>query len=168
MITHGIGPYKTKLIDKLKSASYFVASYDESYLRCFPLHFCKTRWVEDEPVAERAIQIWWNVVKVIRYWLALSVSKRPRNNKSFDTLIKYHSDPLMICKFQFFKYVASVLKYFLVAFQTNKPMFPFLATAVEKLYRKCLTLFMKRDVVDGCPTSSLLKLDLEKKNTNTH
>ena len=68
----------------------------------------------------------------------------------------------MICKFQFFKYVASVLKYLLVAFQTNKPMLPFLATAVEKLYRKCLTLFMKRDVVDGCPTSSLLKLDLEK------
>ena len=41
-------------------------------------------------------------------------------------------------------------------------MLPFLATAVEKLYRKCLTLFVKRDVVDGCPTSSLLKLDLEK------
>ena len=41
-------------------------------------------------------------------------------------------------------------------------MLPFLATAVEKLYQKCLMLFMKRDVVDGCPTSSLLKLDLEK------
>ena len=53
----------------------------------FPLHFCKTRWVGDEPVAARAIQIWSNVVKVIRYWLALSVSKRPRNNKSFDTLV---------------------------------------------------------------------------------
>ena len=103
-------------------------------------------------------------MKVIRYWLALSVSKRPRNNKSFDTPVKYHSDPLMICKFQFFKYVASVLKYFLVAFQTNKPMLPFLATAVEQLYRKCLTLFMKRDVVNGCPTSFLLKLDLEKED----
>ena len=288
MITHGIGPYyKTKLIDKIKSASYFVASYDESLNRNFQeeqmdihiryfdcnknivetnyfdscflkrpnslnLHDClfksfdsldiskliqvsmdgpntnwdvlerhKTfrsskdlsslfvigscglhviydaletmtkstewdfhkvlhamwrifdesparrdiylrRWVEDEPVAERDIQIWSNVVKVIRYWLASSVSKRSRNNKSFDTLVKYHNHPLMICKFQFFKYVASVLKYFLVDFQTNKPMLPFLATAVEKLYRKCLTLFMKRDVVDGCPTSSLLNLDLEK------
>ena len=69
---------------------------------------------------QRGIQIWSNVVKIIRYWLALFVSKRPRNNKSFDTLVKYHSDHLMICKFQFFKYVASVLKYFLVGFQTNK------------------------------------------------
>ena len=36
MITHGIGLYyKTKLIDKIKSASYFVASYDESLNRNF-------------------------------------------------------------------------------------------------------------------------------------
>ena len=36
MITHGIGPYyKTKLNDKIKSASYFVASYDESLNRNF-------------------------------------------------------------------------------------------------------------------------------------
>ena len=36
MITHGIGPYyKTKLIDKIKSRSYFVASYDESLNRNF-------------------------------------------------------------------------------------------------------------------------------------
>ena len=36
MITHGIGPhYKTKLIDKIKPASYFVASYDESLNRNF-------------------------------------------------------------------------------------------------------------------------------------
>ena len=35
-MTHGIGPYyKTKLIDKIKSASYFVASYDESLNRNF-------------------------------------------------------------------------------------------------------------------------------------
>ena len=36
----------------------------------FPLHFCKTRWVENEIVASRAIQIWPDISKVIRYWLS--------------------------------------------------------------------------------------------------
>ena len=42
----------------------------------FPLHFCKTRWVEDEPVAAQGIQTWENIVQVVRYWLSLSKGKR--------------------------------------------------------------------------------------------
>ena len=66
----------------------------DSYIRetgCdnFPLHFCKTRWVEDEPVAARGVQIWDNIAQVVTYWLSLSKRKRPRNNKSFDTLVRY-------------------------------------------------------------------------------
>ena len=34
----------------------------------FPLHFCKARWVEDEIVASRVIQIWPDISKVIRHW----------------------------------------------------------------------------------------------------
>ena len=40
----------------------------------YPLHFCKTRWVEDEIVASRAIQIWPDISKVIRHWLSLAKS----------------------------------------------------------------------------------------------
>ena len=41
----------------------------------FPLHFWKTRWVEDEPVAAWRIQIWENIVQVVKCWLSLSKSK---------------------------------------------------------------------------------------------
>ena len=37
----------------------------------FPLHFCKTRWVEDEPVAARGIQIWENIVQIVKYWRSI-------------------------------------------------------------------------------------------------
>ena len=33
----------------------------------YPLHFCATRWLENVPVAERAIQIWPGYGKVCNY-----------------------------------------------------------------------------------------------------
>ena len=108
-----------------------------------PLHFCKTRWIEDEPVAERAIQIWPNIVKLVKYWLTLPASKRPKNNKSYETLLKYHTDPLIVVKLHFFKYIASLLKPFLVQFQTNKPMLPFLANELDTVLRRLMSLFVR-------------------------
>ena len=67
----------------------------------FPLHFCKTMWVEDEPIAACGIQIWENIVQVMKYWQSLPKSKYPRHNKSFDTLVKYHTDKLMVPKLHF-------------------------------------------------------------------
>ena len=37
----------------------------------FPLQFCATRWIEDEPVTLRAVEIWENVEKIVRYWESL-------------------------------------------------------------------------------------------------
>ena len=41
----------------------------------FPLQFCATRWIEDEPVALQAVEIWENVEKIVRYWESLPKSK---------------------------------------------------------------------------------------------
>ena len=40
--------------------------------------FCKTRWIEDEYVVKRAIQLWVNVFPIIKYWQSLSKSKKPK------------------------------------------------------------------------------------------
>ena len=53
----------------------------------FLLSFCKTRWVVDEKVAPKAIENWPNIVQVIKYYEGLASSKRPRNKKSYDTLV---------------------------------------------------------------------------------
>lgn len=43
----------------------------------FPLRFCSTRWVEDVPVAQRAINIWPNVVKYVRETLKKKKAEIP-------------------------------------------------------------------------------------------
>ena len=104
----------------------------------FPLHFCKTRWVEDEIVASRAIQIWPDISKVIRHWLSLAKSKQPQN-KSFDVLVKHYTDPLMLIKLHFLKFIASILSPFLRRFQTPKPIIPFLSTELDATLRQVMS-----------------------------
>ena len=48
--------------------------------------FCQIRWVEDVPVATRALEIWLFVVADVEYFQALPSSRRPLNNKS---IIRY-------------------------------------------------------------------------------
>ena len=62
--------------------------------------FCPNRWTEDQSVAERAVKIWLNLVKIIKYWESLCKSKRPRNS-SYETLVLHYKNPLMIAKFHF-------------------------------------------------------------------
>ena len=38
----------------------------------FVLYFCKTCWVEDEPVAACAIDVWYNIVQLINHYKSLS------------------------------------------------------------------------------------------------
>ena len=50
---------------------YILESRSEEFAkRC-----CATHWVEDLPVVERAISVWPNVVKVVRYYQKLCKSK---------------------------------------------------------------------------------------------
>ena len=83
--------------------------------------FCPTRRIEDQSVAETAVKIWLNLVKVIKYWESLCKSKRPKNS-FYETLVLHCKDPLMIAKFHFFSYVAGIFKSHLVSFQTESPM----------------------------------------------
>ena len=61
------------------------------------LQFCSTRWVEDVIVAERAVEIWPNVVKYVNETL-----KKPKKCiptvASFTTVHEYTKDPLVIAK----------------------------------------------------------------------
>ena len=94
-------------------------------------------------------------------------SKHSRNNKSFDTLVKYHTDKLMVPKVHFFKYVASMLRPFLLRFQTSKPMVPFLAVELDVTLRRLTSLAVKNEVDSDANTPYLvLKLYLGKKENH--
>ena len=88
----------------------------------------------DLPVVERerALQIWNSIKNVAKYWEGLSKSKHP-SNKSYEELVKYHTDVLVPCKLQFFAFITSMCKPFLQIFQTDRPMLPFLLHELERL-----------------------------------
>ena len=98
--------------------------------------FCSTRWIEDESVASRAIEIWESIVKVIKHWQVLLSSKRPKQNKSYETLVKHYLDRVMLAKFHFFKFVASIFKNYLTSFQTDNPMLPFFLRSSRENYEE--------------------------------
>ena len=82
----------------------------------FLLMFCQTRWVEDVPVATRALEICSFFVAVVELFQALPSSRQPLNNKSYDILLKHHEDSSIKFKFQFFTDIANILAPFLKQF----------------------------------------------------
>ena len=133
----------------------------------FSMKFSQTRWIEDDSVAERAIELWPNIVKVIKYYQEQAPSYRPKNNKSYDTLVAHHTNQFIEARFTFFKYVASILKVYLVQFQTDNPMVPFLSNAIERIFRLLMKMFVKREVTERAATPyKLLRIDVEDKENH--
>ena len=121
----------------------------------FPLNFCATRWVEDDRVAQRALEIWPNVQKYIKEVLKWSKSKQP-TSASFATIAKATKDALLPAKLQVFVYISKVLKPFLVKYQTDEPMIMFLAEDLFDMCGMLMQKFVKKDVLDLADTMSKL------------
>ena len=108
----------------------------------FHLMFCQTRWVEDFPVATRALEIWSFVVAVVEHFQALPSSQRPLNNKSYDILVKHHKDNSIKFKFQFFVGIANILAPFLEQFQTDDPVMLFMDKMLASIIRRLMKIFL--------------------------
>ena len=115
----------------------------------FPLFFCATRWIEDKIVADRLLDIWENIVKLVRYYEKLPKSKQPFS-KSFVNVQKACNDIFYIGKFQFFSFIAGYFQPFLTAYQTDAPMLPFLYGDLNELVLQLLTSIVKPCVLDNC------------------
>ena len=58
------------------------------------------RWVEDKPVAERLVDLWPNVAKIVCYWESLPKSKEP-SSKSYSNVLSAVIDNLTPEKLHF-------------------------------------------------------------------
>ena len=58
----------------------------------FPMTFCSARWIKDQPDADRALEVWPSVMPTVQHWVTFSKSNRPKNNESYNTLVKDHQD----------------------------------------------------------------------------
>ena len=127
----------------------------------YPLKFCAHQWIENASVAKRAQIIWPKIIEVLRFWKVLPKSKQPGKGKigqntSFDCLAKAVDDPTIPLKLRFFEEIAMSLNDFLVTFQTDNPMVPFLTESLDHVLRTLCGRFLRKDVLEE--TSSVYKM----------
>ena len=130
----------------------------------FPSKFCSHGLVEDEQVAERALQVWPNVLKMFPFCQSLAKSKRS-TCKSYGTLIDIHKNRLKKpIKLRLFKSFAAKLKAFLKEFQNDFPMLPFLAKSLDSLLRGLMKPYVLQAALNEANTLfKLSKIDIKKK-----
>ena len=94
-------------------------------LTVFLLKFCPHRWVEDVATPNKAPQ-----------------------TASYATIKEACEDPLTVTKLKFFISVAKQLQPFLLKFQTDAPMAPFLGQSLKDLLLTLMGRFIKKDVLE--------------------
>ena len=136
----------------------------------YPLKFSSHRWAENENVAKKAYNVLPKLLEVVDFWKSLPKSKQPGQgkagaNKSYDTLLLKRNDPLVPVKLRFFEETAKIINAFLVQFQTQSPMVPFLVDCLENIVRGFCDRFILPDIMKKANTSyKLTKLDVMDKN----
>ena len=138
------------VIDSVYDADFVVEEGAINENDKFPLKFCATRWIEDQLVADQAYVLWPSMVCTVKHWMNLCPSKRPQNNKSFDTLVEHSLDLLIPAKFQFFSFIAGILKPYLVIFQSDSPLLPFMFDELSLILYRLVHLIFKKKEVDQC------------------
>ena len=112
--------------------------------------------------------MWENMVKTVNHWMQLPKSSQPKeDNKRYQRLKSSINDPLVAVKLKFFVRIADELNKFLVLYQTEKPMVPFLANSLEDMIRCFASTFLIADKLKEANTC--LKLSkLNFKDANFH
>ena len=129
--------------------------------------FCETHWVDDRPVADRAVEVWPSVVKCVAYWENLNRSRRPQI-KSYEWLVECYSDPLVSVKLHFFSCVASIFEPYLTRFQTDAPMVPFMFDELSATFKKLVGLIFKKDAIDNAQSIASMLNDKWLEESKNH
>ncbi|KAK3909787.1 Light-independent protochlorophyllide reductase subunit N [Frankliniella fusca] len=110
----------------------------------FPQKYYAVRWLDNASTADRGREILPNLVTFVD-----KVEEGGREDEikssSFNVHVKAVKDPMLGPKLAFFSYIARLVEPFLTAYQTNKPMAPFLHTDLSALVRDLYNLFVKKD-----------------------
>ena len=132
-----------------------------------PLKFLNHRWLENEPVCERALEIWEDILKYVK--AAQSKQITTPGNKSYETIVEATKDKLITAKLQFFKCIAGQLQPFLASFQSDKPLVPFLSSELSNLIRSLMRRFVKKDILSEASTADkLVKLAITNKSIHVN
>jgi hypothetical protein len=124
-----------KLLHALHSHFYHVPARREDYVETtgsdlFPLQFCGHRWLENEPVATRALQMWDDLKKYL--------DSVDNDSSHYHTLKESMKDPLTIPRLHFFLSVSRMFTPFLCKYQTDRPVIMYLYSDLKSLFVVCI------------------------------
>ena len=114
-----------------------------------PLKFVNHRWLENETVCERALELWEDILKYVKAVESKEITKPGK--KSYETVIEASKGKLIRAKLHFFKCVAGQIRPFLAIFQNDKPLTPFLSSELCNIIRSLMRRFVKKEVLTKCP-----------------
>ena len=133
----------------------------------YPLKFCKTRWIENGPVVERAMTIFGDMQNYVKA-VEMKTVNNP-NTKSFDCVKECCSDPLMVAKMSFYLSVVKQVAPFLTLYQSDKPMLPFVASDLYDMTKALLARYMKPEALKEVTTAQKLAcMDLTNTSLESH
>ena len=117
-------------IQKLLVSLYRLFKDTPASFHKFALKLCPHRWAENVWVAERAIEIWPHV----KAYVKITEKSVPNPaTTSYDAVVSCTKDPLIIVKLLCFISIAKLVTPFLVEYQTDKPMMPFIASDLHRV-----------------------------------
>ena len=129
-------------------------------VKSFHYHSVETgRW-EDKKVAERALQIWLAVMVYIK-----ETVKKPEGEVPvsyfFTTIRSAVQDHLITVKLEFFVSTASIMEPFLLMFQADVPLPPFIVSELKTLLETLMGKFVKKKELDAANTAyKIAKVDV--------
>ena len=77
-----------------------------------------------------------------------------KESKNFNPLVIHYEDLLITAKLQFLDFIAGILNPFLVLFQTDNPMLPFMYEELSKISKRLIVLMYKKEKIDEAKTVS--------------
>ena len=126
----------------------------------FASKFCKHRWVENVPVAERTLEVLPHLRKYVK---AVNDKKLPDpKTQSFDTVQKMLQDDLLEVKINIFISIAKEVVPFLTLYQTDRVMIPFLGDDLHHMLKSLMSRVISNSVLkkQGTTLHGLIKIDV--------
>ena len=129
----------------------------------YPLYFCATRWVENKCFADRMVEVWPNIKRIMEFWRSLPKYKQP-TCKSYSKISDAVIDLFTEAKITFFSFICSIFEPYLNKYQCEKPMVPFVYVDLKSIATNLLQLTVKLEVLEKCKTAKeLAEINLDEK-----
>ena len=155
---------KWDIVSYLRNSYYFFSGFPSRKAQFtkitgstyFPPKFCQTRWCLNASASKSAQEIYPNMVKFVE-----SKVKMP-SSKIFSKLSQMIDDPFLPAKLGFFNGLSSQLERFLLLYQSDRPLLPFLYDDLFHLVKSLLKRVLKSSLYEKIITASdIFKLKLD-------